>query len=531
MASVDGVYVGPIELDEVPQLIDDLARPAAAADKQLRRRSTPTRREHAESGPARSSRSSPPARRRRSRRSPPARRCPPTRTAATSPPRSSSPDRPSRMTHDQPALQGHRRAGPEHARGLRAARRLRAAARARWRWSPRTVLAELQASGLRGRGGAGFAMGKKASFLPKGAMDKYLCCNADESEPGTFKDRELMQKNPHLLIEGMVIAAYAAGINRAFIYIRGEYAEQADILDAAVAEAEARPGPTSDGPAARRPPRRGRVHLRRGDRAARLARGQARQPAPQAAVPGQPGPLPGPDAHQQRRDARDRPAHHRDGRRGVREDRHRDLDGHEARLGVRQRAAAGQLRDRARHRRRGRSSTTSPAGRPRAARSSSGSPAARARRSCTKDDLDLAYDFDTMAKAGSMLGSGAIIVVDDSNSVVDVALKVAKFYAPRVVRQVLAVPRGHELDREDDRADAGRRGHADGPRHHGLGPDQHHRQLPVRARRRDGDADRLDGREVPARVRGVHRGAPRVRSDLGTDEPVDPPLQVLQGAR
>ena len=100
-----------------------------------------------------------------------------------------------------------------------------------------TVLAELENSGLRGRGGAGFAMGKKASFIPKGSMDKYLCCNADESEPGTFKDRLLMQKDPHRLIEGMVIAAVAAGANRAFIYIRGEYELQADILDAAVAEA------------------------------------------------------------------------------------------------------------------------------------------------------------------------------------------------------------------------------------------------------------------------------------------------------
>src|SRR4029077_2749339 len=68
-------------------------------------------------------------------------------------------------------------------------------------------------------------------------MDKYLVCNADESEPGTFKDRELMQKSPHMLIEGMIIAAYAAGANRAFIYIRGEYAQQADILDAALVEA------------------------------------------------------------------------------------------------------------------------------------------------------------------------------------------------------------------------------------------------------------------------------------------------------
>ncbi len=99
------------------------------------------------------------------------------------------------------------------------------------------VLKELEDSGLRGRGGAGFSMGKKASFLPRGEMNKYLCCNADESEPGAFKDRELMQRNPHQLIEGIAIAALAAGAGHAFIFIRGEYDSQADILDAAVAEA------------------------------------------------------------------------------------------------------------------------------------------------------------------------------------------------------------------------------------------------------------------------------------------------------
>src|SRR3982750_3897626 len=102
------------------------------------------------------------------------------------------------------------------------------------------VLQELDGSGLRGRGGAGFAMGKKAGFIPKGSMDKYLCCNADESEPGTFKDRLLMQKNPHLLVEGMIIAAKAAGANKSFIYIRGEYDLQATILERAVKEAYAR---------------------------------------------------------------------------------------------------------------------------------------------------------------------------------------------------------------------------------------------------------------------------------------------------
>jgi NADH-quinone oxidoreductase subunit F len=103
--------------------------------------------------------------------------------------------------------------------------------------TPEEVLKDLEDSGLRGRGGAAFSMGTKASFLPRGDMDKYLCCNADESEPGAFKDRELIQKNPHQLIEGIIIAARAAGANRCFIYIRGEYDLQADILDAAVEEA------------------------------------------------------------------------------------------------------------------------------------------------------------------------------------------------------------------------------------------------------------------------------------------------------
>ena len=80
-------------------------------------------------------------------------------------------------------------------------------------------------------------MGKKASFLPHGDIDKYLCCNADESEPGAFKDRELISRNPHKLLEGVMIAAYAAGVQHAFVYIRGEYSEPAEVLERAVAQA------------------------------------------------------------------------------------------------------------------------------------------------------------------------------------------------------------------------------------------------------------------------------------------------------
>ena len=220
---------------------------------------------------------------------------------------------------------------------------------------PDAIVAELEASGLRGRGGAGFPAGRKASFLPKGDMDKYLVCNADESEPGTFKDRELLQKSPHMLIEGIVIAARGAGITRAFIYIRGEYEAQAKILDARDRAGDRRRLPRRPDPGQRHlarpraPPRRRRLHLRRGDGAARLAGGQARQPAAEAAVPRDPGPLPRTDADQQRRDALDDAGDHPHGGRRVREAGRARIGGHEARLGLRACAPARQLRGRARH--------------------------------------------------------------------------------------------------------------------------------------------------------------------------------------
>ncbi len=100
------------------------------------------------------------------------------------------------------------------------------------------VIEVVKASGLRGRGGAGFPTGMKWSFVPKASPKaRYLVCNADESEPGTFKDRELMEKNPHLLIEGMILAGYAIGSHVGYIYLRGEFEYIQRILDKAIAEA------------------------------------------------------------------------------------------------------------------------------------------------------------------------------------------------------------------------------------------------------------------------------------------------------
>jgi NADH-quinone oxidoreductase subunit F len=105
---------------------------------------------------------------------------------------------------------------------------------------PQQILDELLAANLRGRGGAGFPMGKKASFLPKpDASPKpiYLVANADESEPGTFKDREIMARLPHMFIEGILIASRAIGASAAFIYLRGEYLAEFEIIRDALKEA------------------------------------------------------------------------------------------------------------------------------------------------------------------------------------------------------------------------------------------------------------------------------------------------------
>jgi NADH-quinone oxidoreductase subunit F len=103
---------------------------------------------------------------------------------------------------------------------------------------PEKVSQEVLDAGLRGRGGAGFPAGRKWMFMPRGTdRPKYLCVNADEGEPGTFKDREIMRRDPHMLIEGIIIACWAMAANNAFIYIRGEFSEPADIMEKAITEA------------------------------------------------------------------------------------------------------------------------------------------------------------------------------------------------------------------------------------------------------------------------------------------------------
>ena len=190
---------------------------------------------------------------------------------------------------------------------------------------PNDVIELVKASGLRGRGGAGFPTGLKWQFVLKDTpLPKYICCNADESEPGTFKDHVLMERNPHLLFEGCLIGCWAIGAKVAYIYIRGEfYHVQRDARGGA--RQGVRAGLRRQEHHGHRlrlrhrdPSRRRRLRGRRGDGADRVARRQARAAAHQAAVPGGVGPLQLPDRGQQRRDALQPAADHDQRRRVVR---------------------------------------------------------------------------------------------------------------------------------------------------------------------------------------------------------------------
>ena len=175
-------------------------------------------------------------------------------------------------------------------------------------FGPEWICDQIKASGLRGRGGAGFPTGLKWTFMPKVVKDRphYLVVNADESEPGTCKDRDIMRHDPHLLIEGCLIASFAMRANKCYIYLRGEYIFERETLEKAITEAYA--GRSRRQERVRlgfrfrhlHPPRRRRLHLRRRDCAARKPRRQEGPAAPEAAIPGERGPLWLPDDGEQR---------------------------------------------------------------------------------------------------------------------------------------------------------------------------------------------------------------------------------------
>jgi NADH-quinone oxidoreductase subunit F len=301
------------------------------------------------------------------------------------------------------------------------------------RGEPEDLLAELEGSGLRGRGGAGFSMGKKAGFLPRGDMEKYLCCNADESEPGAFKDRELMQKNPHQLIEGCLIASRAAGARYAFIFIRGEYWQIADGLDRAIAEAYeagfAGENILSTGVDVDLVVHRGAGAYICGEETALLdslegKRGNPRLKPPFPAIQGLYG---GPTLINNVETLSNVPHIVRNGADWFKGFGSEQSPGtkvvsisgcvqrpgnYEVELGIPSREIIYGL-----------------AGGPPEGRSvKAWFPGGSSAPVLTAEDLDLPYTFEDLAAAGSMLGSGSIIVADETVSIPALALRTARFY-------------------------------------------------------------------------------------------------------
>ncbi|HET8672647.1 MAG TPA: NADH-quinone oxidoreductase subunit NuoF [Thermoleophilaceae bacterium] len=298
---------------------------------------------------------------------------------------------------------------------------------------PGHLVDELEACGLRGRGGAGFSMGKKASFLPQGNMDKYLCCNADESEPGTFKDRLLMQKNPHRLIEGIIIAAVAAGANKAFIYIRGEYVLQADVLDAALKEAYEKgylgENILGSGHDVDLVVHRGAGAYICGEETALLdsLEGKRGNPRLKPPFPANQGLYQGPTLINNVETLNNVPLVIAKGpewfkARGTEQSTGTKVvsvsgnvqrpGNYEIELGIPAREIIFGLAG----------------GPPPGRKIKLWFPGGSSAPVLTEEDLDRPYSFESMAEAGSMLGSGAIIVVDDSVPVVSVCLRLAQFY-------------------------------------------------------------------------------------------------------
>jgi NADH-quinone oxidoreductase subunit F len=301
----------------------------------------------------------------------------------------------------------------------------------------------IKESGLRGRGGAGFPTGMKWGFMPKEpkpGKPNFLVVNADESEPGSCKDREIIRHDPHKLIEGSLLAGFAMRARAGYIYIRGEFIREAEVLEKAVAEAY-------DAGLARqerlrlrlrfrpvRPPRRRRVHLRRRDGDAQQPRGQEGLSTAEAPVPGRRGPLRLPDHRQQRRIDRGRADHPQAQRAMVRELRPREERGHQAvpAVGPCEHAV----------RRRGDDVDQLPG----ADRRSTAAAFAAARMDDfsnllavipggssvplvpAEEIIDCPMDFDGLKALGSGLGTAAVIVMDKSTDIVRAISRISYFY-------------------------------------------------------------------------------------------------------
>lgn len=317
-------------------------------------------------------------------------------------------------------------------------------------YRPADVIEIVKKSGLRGRGGAGFPTGMKWGFVPKDSPKPvYLCVNADESEPGTFKDRLIIEKDPHQLLEGTIIAAYALGCHQAFIYIRGEFAYGARVLDQAVKEAYGKgylgKNILGSGFDLDLVVHRGAGAYICGEETALLEsiegrRGHPRLKPPFPAIVGLYG---APTVINNVETLSNVPHIIRNGPEwyaSIGVDRNSGtrlfaVSGHVKRRGVYEFPMGVTLRELIYNHcggmRDGRElKAVVPGG--------SSVPV------LTPDQLDISLDFDSVAKAGSMLGSAGVIVMDDSTCMVRAAMRISQFYAEESCGQCTQCREGTE---------------------------------------------------------------------------------------
>ena len=298
--------------------------------------------------------------------------------------------------------------------------------------APSAVIDELLASELRGRGGAFFPTGRKWSFVPKPDQNPnphYLVVNADESEPGSCKDNEILARVPHRFVEGCLITAHAVEAKSVYVYIRGEYLDQYEILVAALEEIRDRPEIRGDVTIV---VHRGAGAYICGEETALLdsLEGKRGQPRTKPPFPADRRALRLADRRQQRRDDRHRPGDRGDGRRRVREARRRELARHAARVGLGPRRARRQLRDRARRHHAARPDLRDDLG--------GGIPGGHTLKAVIPggsstvilkgDEVDVGYDFDSLLKLDTAMGSAGVIALDERVCMVQLGIRVSEFY-------------------------------------------------------------------------------------------------------
>ncbi len=301
---------------------------------------------------------------------------------------------------------------------------------------PEQLIDEVKASGLRGRGGAGFPTGMKWSFVPKdNPKPKYLVCNADESEPGTFKDRLLIEQDPHAIIEGTLIAAFAIQSHTAFIYIRGEMVFGTDAVGARRRRSLSggldrqkyfrnglRSGPD-------RAPRRRRLYLRRRNRVAVVLGRRARLAESETAVSGDPRPIRLPDGGEQRRNAGGVAVDSRARRGGLQRlgtekskgTKLFSVSGHIARPGVYEVEMGYPFK---------KFLEEDCGGVPNGKKLKGVIPGGGSMPVLRPEEIEkVNLDYESVQAAGSLLGSGGVIVMDETTCMVRAAWNLARFFA------------------------------------------------------------------------------------------------------